>query len=610
MRRCRSIFALLVLLAACSTAYDAEAPCTTVADCPPAPPCNIVACVADNCVSIAIASGTPASAQVDGDCKTRFCDGYGGFVEVAALEDVPADGNECTEDVCTGDVPSNPAKPEGTPCSAGTCTKSGVCGECIEGENNCAPNGPNGTARVCDASGQWTSLTCPADASYCAGGACYAPLPATEIAIGATHSCALLDDGASNVIKCWGNNANGQLGQEDTVHRGDGEGPIGPALPGIRLGEGRRPKHLIVGDNFSCAILESGSLVCWGLNQFGQLGIGGSPSVPIGKSPGEMGNNLVAVDLGTGRSVIAASAGRAHACAILDDHRVKCWGENQSGQLGLGDTNNRGDAPSEMGDQLPFVELGTGRTAKQVACGDNHTCAILDDDTVKCWGALGEGKLGIVAGNAPGNQPGEMGDNLPTVNLGTGRVALSIATGKRHTCALLDDHSVKCWGANATGALGQGDTAARGGAANTMGDALLPVDLGTGRTAKQIGAGDDTSCALLDDDSLKCWGRNTLGRLGLGNAADDHKGDQPNEMGAALPRVDVGTNMTVTAFNIGPSSSHVCAILRDSERPDDAPVKCWGGNGRGQLGAGDTMTRGTSPEHMGDLLPVVDLGHR
>jgi alpha-tubulin suppressor-like RCC1 family protein len=108
-----------------------------------------------------------------------------------------------------------------------------------------------------------------------------------------------------------------------------------------------------------------------------------------------------------------------YACALLDNKSVKCWGSNYNGQLGLGDTNSRGDAPGEMGDNLPAVDLGTGRTATAIFCTYSHTCALLDNKSVKCWGDNYNGRLGLGDTNHRGDEPGEMGDNLPAVDLGS-----------------------------------------------------------------------------------------------------------------------------------------------------------------------------------------------
>lgn len=109
-----------------------------------------------------------------------------------------------------------------------------------------------------------------------------------------------------------------------------------------------------------------------------------------------------------------------------------------------------------------------------------------------------------------------------------------------HTCAVLDNDSVKCWGDNGVGQLGLGDQITRSDNADEVGDALPVVNLGTGRTAKDITANERDTCALLDNNSLKCWGFNRFGQLGLGDTSD--RGDDPNEMGDALPTVDLGSD--------------------------------------------------------------------
>jgi len=171
---------------------------------------------------------------------------------------------------------------------------------------------------------------------------------------------------------------------------------------------------IATGTYHTCAILDDKSVKCWGDNGYGQLGLG--DRIARGGAPGQMGENLTAVDLGTGRSATAIAAGQSHTCAILDDASVKCWGDNYYGKLGLGDTNRRGDESGEMGDNLPAVDLGTGRSATAIAVGSQHTCAILDDKSVKCWGSGSQ--LGLGDYNARGDASGEMGDNLPAVDLG------------------------------------------------------------------------------------------------------------------------------------------------------------------------------------------------
>ncbi|MGH7752526.1 MAG: hypothetical protein ACREN5_06895, partial [Gemmatimonadales bacterium] len=221
-------------------------------------------------------------------------------------------------------------------------------------------------------------------------------------------------------------------------------------------------------------------------------------------------------------SIVKVAAGVFHTCALLDDASVKCWGGNMNGQLGLGDTLNRGDQPNEMGDNLPAVDLGAGKTAVDIAAGVRHTCALLGDGSVKCWGGNGGGKLGLGDTLDRGDQPNEMGDNLPAVDLGTGKSAVHIST-YRHSCAVLNDGSLKCWGLNQVGALGLGDTINRGDGPNEMGDNLPVVDLGTGETAIAVITMDGIStCALLQSGHVKCWGFNNQGQLGLGDT--NHRG--------------------------------------------------------------------------------------
>ena len=130
------------------------------------------------------------------------------------------------------------------------------------------------------------------------------------------------------------------------IARADGSDK--PAAPAAFQG-------LSSGNGFNCALRVDGSVRCWGNNAFGRLGLGDTTT--RGDAPGEMGAGLPTVDLGTGRTAIAVAAGSFHACALLDDGSVKCWGQNGSGRLGIGDTASRGDGPGDMGDDLPAVAL-------------------------------------------------------------------------------------------------------------------------------------------------------------------------------------------------------------------------------------------------------------
>jgi len=477
-----------------------------------------------------------------------------------------------------------------------------------------------------------------------------------ELASGEEFVCALLGDGT---VKCWGENDDGELGTGDTDDRGDNRDEMGANLAFVDLGTGRTAVALAAGEEHVCALLDNATVKCWGDNGYGQLGQGDTDD--RGDDPDEMGDNLAAVDLGTGRTAVAITAGEFNVCAILDNATVKCWGDNVEGQLGQGDQEDRGDDPDEMGDNLAAIDLGAGRTAVAIGSGYRHSCALLDDATVKCWGRSSYGQLGQGDEEDRGDDPDEMGENLAAIDLGTDRTAVAIATTDDFVCALLDDTTLKCWGDNNYGQLGQGDEEDRGDDPDEMGDNLPAIDLGTGRTAVAIGTGADHICALLDDATVKCWGDNGQGQLGQDGTDRNDRGDDPGEMGDNLAAVDLGIGRTASAISVG--GEYTCVILGDTKALcwgrnrygqlgqgdnarrggtaspifasaaqaaslgtgrtataistgayhscallDDATVKCWGNNWAGQLGLGDTDYRGDDPDEMGDNLTAIDLG--
>ncbi len=431
------------------------------------------------------------------------------------------------------------------------------------------------------------------------------------IATGVDHACALLANGR---IKCWGGAGGLGLGL-GWLDRGDEAGELGANEQYVDLGAGVTARAIAAGNSFTCAITSDGRVKCFGNNSSGQLGLGDTRV--RGVNPGEMGASLPYVDLGAGAVATSITARDAHACVVLGDGRVKCWGQNILGSLGLGDQLDRGGSPGQMGNALPAVDLGLGRIAKRVRAGQTTTCAVLDDDTVKCWGDNRFAGLGAGTGafydatTSRGDDPGEMGDALARVDLGTGVRAEHIAVDSG-ACVITTAHQVKCWGFNDSGQLGIGDTRPRGYFPADMGDALPFVDLGTGRLAVDLVTGPTHTCAILDDGHVRCWGSRFAGELGLGN--DTAHGSTANSMGDALPNVDLGTNRNAVALSAG--NYFTCALL------DDGTVKCWGWNNRGQLGIGDTISHGgdtacvpadpwnsnlCAQGPMGDLLPAVDL---
>jgi len=406
------------------------------------------------------------------------------------------------------------------------------------------------------------------------------------------HTCARTNKGR---LKCWGQNNYGQLGYNDTKQRGDGADEMGDKLPFVNLGMGLTVKQVDVGGYHSCAILNDDTVKCWGYAYQGQLGYGNRSAQ--GNGSDEVGDKLLAVDLGTGETARQIALGERHSCALLNSGQVKCWGQNNLGQLGQGNTTKRGDTADEMGDKLLPIKLGTGVSIKAIAAGQNSTCAILNDDTVKCWGHGAYGQLGQGSNQTLGTSDLHMGDNLLRLDLGLGLKVRAISGGRIHFCALLTDDSVKCWGYGANGQLGQQSTASVGIGADQMGDLLPAINLGPNRLVLDIFSGGDTNCAIFSDRSMKCWGAGNFGQLGQGH--NRTLGDGPNEMGQALLVVDLGTDQKVQSLSVGEYS--VCVIMNFNS------VKCFGYEGSGNLGYEDGRRRGDGPNEMGDFLPEVDV---
>jgi alpha-tubulin suppressor-like RCC1 family protein len=378
-----------------------------------------------------------------------------------------------------------------------------------------------------------------------------------QVAAGDAFTCALLNDGT---VKCWGYNNVGQLGRDNTANVGGAAGDMA-ALTAITLGVGRTATAITAGREHACALLDNGLVKCWGRNAFGALGQGSTTNA--GDGAGTLMSALPVIDLGPAVTVRAIEAGNQFTCALLSgglsEGKVKCWGDNSHGQLGQGDTDHRGDNANEMGANLGAIDFGVNKTAIALAVADASVCAILNLGEVKCWGFNGGGELGQGNTTKLGDGGTPSIANAPAVDLGVGKTATAIAAGTNHFCAILNDNTVKCWGNNGQGQLGVGDTANRGDDANEMGDNLLAVDLGVGLTARAIAAGGSSTCALLSDNSLKCWGDNAQGQLGLGDT--DNRGNGPNQMGTNLPAINLGTGKAAVSMSVG--NANACAVLND-----------------------------------------------
>jgi alpha-tubulin suppressor-like RCC1 family protein len=357
----------------------------------------------------------------------------------------------------------------------------------------------------------------------------------TQVALGASHSCAILDDGS---VSCWGLNSNGQLGD------GTRSPSLEPEKSSMPLG--RKAVEIAVGSYHTCTLLDDGTVRCWGSNEFGQLGDG----TTIERT------TPVSVNLGQGKSALSVSSGESHSCAILNDRSVKCWGLNSNGQLGDGTTTDRSS---------PVQVAMSGEKTIMVSAGSYHTCAISIDRTVMCWGDNWNGQIG----------DGTNTDSASPVVIAvpSNSSAVSLDAGALHTCLGMNDGSMFCWGYNAYGQLGNG------GFDNSNTPMASP--LSTNLLLSRVQVGLFHSCAIFDSGQVSCWGDNSIGQLG-----------DETQIGRPTPGI-VGLGTNATSISVG--QRHTCAIL------DDASLHCWGANEAGQVGDGSSLNR--------DGPVAIDLGH-
>jgi len=248
------------------------------------------------------------------------------------------------------------------------------------------------------------------------------------IAAGSNHTCAVTARGAA---KCWGFGQDGQLGTAATDSCvGWGEPLPCSKTPVSVRGLRNRVKAIDAGVSHSCALIAKGGVKCWGSNWAGQLGDG---TIRGHTQP----RNVV----GLHRGATWIAAGNWHACAVITEGGVRCWGVGEEGQLGVWPPNDINPAP------LDVAELGA--EAGAVTAGGWHTCALTVEARVRCWGL---------------NTLGQIGDGtsdqrfLPVDVLGLGSGVAAIEAGELHTCAQTTAGRVKCWGSNQFGQLGDGTT--------------------------------------------------------------------------------------------------------------------------------------------------------
>lgn len=323
------------------------------------------------------------------------------------------------------------------------------------------------------------------------------------------------------------------------------------AASGSSLPASSRPQasptfaQISAGNNHTCALTDAGGVWCWGMNDDGQLGDGTNTNR----------STPVAV-VGLTGGVTRLAAGSNYTCAIIAAGGMKCWGANYYGQLGDGTIDNHNTPVAVLG-----LSGGVMALAASVG-GGGHTCALLTGGGLKCWGYNYWGQLG----------DGTIQNRLNPVDVtGLASGVSAIATGYGFTCALTSTGGAKCWGANASGQLGDG----------TLQDHWVPMDvIGLGGSVTLLSAGGEHTCAVMSTGGVKCWGENWIGALGNGNNTD-----------SSTPVDVVGLTGGVTLLDVG--YSHTCIWVTDGY------VKCWGSNDHGELGDGSTLASNSPVDVIG-----------
>jgi hypothetical protein len=313
---------------------------------------------------------------------------------------------------------------------------------------------------------------------------------------------------------CWGEHVGAPANGELTASLVPVEVP--------RLGGGITT--ITAGGGHTCAVIGGGGVSCWGANYAGQLGDGTTRDrhYPVDVS-------------GLGSGVIAVAAGSSHACALTNAGGVSCWGANDAGALGDGST---------VGSDTPVQVKGLASGITAIAAGYSHTCALASAGWVKCWGSNYVGELGD-------GSTTDRGIPVDVSGLGSGVVSV---TASRHTCALMNSGSVTCWGDNSHSQLGAG----------TSISSVVPVDVSSlASGVMAIAAGEIHTCALMNDGSVKCWGDNFVGQLGVvppcdsSIAVDVAFGTHPRSPPTPLP-----------VARIGHASGATDVVLRLDSGPD------------------------------------------
>ena len=318
----------------------------------------------------------------------------------------------------------------------------------------------------------------------------------------------------------------------------------------------RRMSRVSAGDDHTCVVTSSGNVKCWGNNASGQLGIGNTST---SSTPA-----TVYADSNTNSNlsqIVQITTGTDHTCALTTDGKVKCWGANGSGRLGDGSSTARTTPVNVYADSSKATDLNN---IIQVAAGDQHTCALTRNGNIKCYGENGTGQLGDGSSTDRNTPVYVYSDSGKATNLSN---IIQITAGTQHTCAVTRSGGVKCWGNNTYGQLG-----------TNASNQTTPVDAQI-YNVLQITAGNYHTCALTIDGNVKCWGDGRNGQLGDGFSSDfisSYKSNVPVTVYADNSKTTPLSNI----LQISSNNNHTCALTSSGN------VKCWGSGIYGQLGDG------------------------
>ena len=362
-----------------------------------------------------------------------------------------------------------------------------------------------------------------------------------RVALGDSHTCAITN---VNKIWCWGDNSSYQLG----VGSG-GSAPADSAVPieTISLAGGRIAKAIAAGSVHTCALATDGTVWCWGGNGAGQIG----DTTLISKG------QPTQVAIAAPATMIAA--GGNSTCAVLNDNRVQCWGKNQYGQLGINT-----DGTTETSPQF-VSHIPNWFTVAHIEIGANHTCATSAAGAAWCWGYFLDGRLGT-------SQSSNV--VVPAATSSLGGTALTISAGGAHTCAVLANGTLTCFGKNNNGQIGQ--------SLSTV-SSSTPTAVAFSGTASVASLGSDFTCAAMTSGGVECFGANGFGQVGNGSTSTRVL-NSTSVIGVGGSVVDV-----VAGLN------HACAIKATGE------LLCWGNNDFGKTGSNTGNLVETSAVTVGSL---------